>query len=206
MNEEFAKRHSRLTTFTFAGITDKLMKRLPEPVIEAIGKLTSTFIDDTHPAVRDVRLFVLDNHEMFSGYLDRILVDLLIAVLPIPEGADPKPFAAHIEKQIARMSFYLKLELLKPSLAAYPELDVEALISLNGLRNNFAHSSANVANFTYKGRPLWQVSTIEAVAQDVFDLGLAIDGYFYSIDDTKKIAARESVSMPRYVVLAGWGK
>ncbi len=150
-------------------------------MVDAIDGLTSTFIDDTHPAVRDVRLFVLDHHEMFSGYLDRILVDLLIAALPIPEGVDPKPFAAHIEKQVARMSFYSKLELLKPSLSAYPELDVEALIGLNSLRNDFAHSSANVVDFTYKGRPLWQVSTVETLSQDVFDLGLAIDAYFYSI-------------------------
>ena len=182
------------------------MKTLSKPVVEAIDKLTSTFIDDTHPAVRDVRLFVLDNHEMFSGYLDRILVDLLIAVLPIPEGADPKPFAAHIEKQVARMSFYSKLELLKPSLAAYPELDIEALVCLNNLRNKFAHSSANVANFTYKGEPLWQVSTIETLSQDVFDLGLSIDCCFYSINDTKKAAAREPILMPRYIELAGWEK
>ena len=68
------------------------MKTLSKPVVEAIDKLTSTFIDDTHPAVRDVRLFVLDNHEMFSGYLDRILVDLLIAVLPNSRGSRSETF------------------------------------------------------------------------------------------------------------------
>ncbi len=28
----------------------------------------------------------------------------------------------------------------------------------------------------------------------------------YSIDDIKKTAARESISMPRYIILAGWEK
>ena len=182
------------------------MKDLPESVISAIDKLTSAFIDDTHPAVRAVRLFVLDWHEVFSGYLDRILVELLIAVLPIPIEADPKPFAARIEEQVTRMSFYAKLELLKPSLAAFPHLDVEALVSFNRLRNEFAHSSANIAKLTYRGNPLWQASTIETLSNDVFELSLTLDSYFYAVDEVKQRAAKEPIAMPRYVVLAGWGR
>ena len=180
------------------------MKTLPKAVISAVDKITSTFIDSYHPSIRAIRLFVLDWHEVFSSYLDRILVELIIAVLPVPRRRSPKPFAAHIEKQVMRMSFNTKLELIKPSFIAFPSLNVEALVGLSRLRNDFAHSSANVRTFHYRGNPLWRASTLRMLSDDVLELGLALDCYIDAIDQIKQRAAKRPVAMPRYAVLAGW--